>query len=167
MAIIVNVNGPATVRVGTGAAGALESLGFTRDGAMVRFNGYMLDVPCDDVGGEAAPPTDIQYMGETAMLTLEFTKFDPAIADKIVSRLRGTGAGLIGTPGTLVIGTGVFTRVLILSPVGSTPFNFPFCVFREPHEINKGTKYSTWRLEATAYSGLVSSVNTLWNNSTV
>ena len=149
MTAAIQVAGAATIKVDTGSVNALEILGWTADGAHIDFEGFFLDVPTDENGGESGPPADIQYLGETARIRLELTKWDTTVEDKITSRVRGTSAGVVATPGTLLIGGGLTTRLLILTT--ARPINFPVCVFREPIEINKGTKYSRLVISATAY----------------
>ena len=149
MAAAIQVAGLATITVDTGSAHALETLGYTQNGASVRFNGFFLDVHTDENGGDDGPPTDVQYLGETADITLDFTKFDTTVADKIRPRIYGGSAGTVGSVGTLMSGSSSTYRLCINSP--TTPLNFPVVIFREPIEINKGTKYSTWRLVGTAY----------------
>jgi hypothetical protein len=151
--------------VDTDNSHALASLGYCRDGAIIRFNGFFVDVPSDDAGGESGPPADLQYLGETANVTLELTKFDATVASTIVPRVWGGTAGQPAAPtgnsNTLMFQGSLSYRLVLVT--GAAPYNFPRVVFREPHEINRGAKYSTWRLEATAYrngSGI------LWNNNT-
>lgn len=177
MAILIRINGPAMIKVGTGGAiggPTLEELGYTRDGAMVRLNPSMIDVPSDDAGGETAV-ADVEFISMTAHLTFEFTKFDDVVANKLVARAFGSLGGTPPTPGQLMFyGTGAANaqyavRILILysntqpasaARFGGGPMNFLRCVLREPDEINRGTKYSTWRLEATAYKD---DNGVLWN----
>lgn len=158
MANQVNIAGLAAIKVDTGAAHALELLGYTRDGAQITFDGFFHDVPTDENGGEAGPPTDVQYMGETAKITLRMSKYDPAVADKVVSRVYGTAAGTVSAVGTLMIGGGFTYRLLIHSP--TTPFNFLTVMFREAIEINKGTKFSELLVVGTAYKN---ASNVLYN----
>lgn len=156
MAEIINVAGATPVKLGTGNAGALETLGYTRDGCQIIFDPYKVGVKTDDNGGENGPDADVQYLGETARIRLELTKWDEVIGDKIRARLNGETAGAINGVGTLWIAGGKTVRVLLHSP--TRPYNFPVVIFGEPHEINKGTKYSTWVVEGTAYknsSGLL------------
>jgi hypothetical protein len=161
MAEIINVAGACLVKVGTNA-GALETLGYTRDGAQITFEPYKVGVKTDDNGGENGPDTDVQYMGETARIRLEMTKWDEAIADKLRVRLLGGTVGTVGAPGTLLIAGSKFTRLCLITT--TRPLNFPICMFLEPHEINKGTKYSTWVQEAIAYKNLSDGV--LFNSTT-
>lgn len=160
MAVQVNVSGAALIKVDTGASHALETLGYTRDGAEVRLEGRYLDVPSDDAGGEAGPPTNVQYLGETAVIRLELTKFDPTVADK-VQRLYGQLLGKPGTPGTLMFSdAGGYTfRLVIASP--ETPLNFPRCFLRDAVEVNKGTRFCRLLMVFEAHKD---GSGVLWNN---
>jgi hypothetical protein len=147
----IQVAGAAIVKVGTGSSDALETLGYTANGVDTRTQAYMGDVPGDENGGEAGPPIDVQYFGETAHIRCELTKYDSAIADKVGARVKGGTAGtyLPSAVGTLMFGASKHTRVLIHTANG--PQNFPRCICREPIEVNKGTRYSRLILEFTAY----------------
>lgn len=149
MAVTVNVDGPALVRVDTGDLNALEDLGYTRDGAEIRFEAYFLDVAGDENGGESGPPIDVQYMGERAVIRLELTKFDGTVADKVTPRLYGGTAGTPGAAGTLMFGGGKCYRVLINT--SNRPMNFPRCFIRDAIEVNKGTRFSRLLLAFEAY----------------
>jgi hypothetical protein len=149
MAESIHVSGKATIWVDTGASHALEDLGITQDGVELTFQAYALDVPTDEDGGTDGPPTDVQWLGETAQIRLQLTKWDAAIGDKVAARIRGFNPGAQGTPGTLWITSGRYFRLLVLPVI--TPINFPCVVFREPIEINKGTKFSRFVLSGTAY----------------
>lgn len=174
----IQVAGQSLVWVGSGTGGNLETLGYSRDGVNMRFDGYFLDVHTDDQGGDAGPPADVQWLGQSAMISLELTKWEPTIADKIVNRLFGalTPGNTQGIPkGMLMVGAGpgiaginmsitsFVHRICIQSQINTTAFNFPYCFFREAIEINRGTKYSTFRLEAFALP--VNGI--LYNTSTV
>jgi hypothetical protein len=162
MALDINVAGACLIKVGTGSGGSLESLGYTRDGAQVTNEAYKVGVKTDDNGGENGPDTDVQNLGETVRIRIELTKWDEAIADKIRCRESGGTAGTVPTPGTLQIAGGKAFRLLLHS--ATRPLNFPICMFLEPIEINKGTKYSTLVIEAVAYKAIATGV--LYNNTT-
>ena len=149
MAESVQVAGPCLVKVGTGSAGSLETLGYTRQGADVRDQAFFVDVPGDQNGGDQGPPIDIQYMGEIARIRLELTKWDDAIAAKIRTRLLAGTEGSPGTAGTLMFGDSKTVRVLLSTTMG--PMNFPRAFLRDPWEVNKGTKYSTLVVEFEAH----------------
>lgn len=161
MAQEIQVAGATLVQVGTGTLGALQNFGYTRDGVTIRIDGYFLDVHVDNAGGEAGPPADVQWLGQTAMVSLEMTKWDAEVADKLVNRVFGAttpgntaaynlGSLMVGG-GNLYMGTSCFVhRLCLQSTINLTAFNFPYAFFREAIEINRGTKYSTLRLEAFA-----------------
>jgi len=157
MAIAIVVAGLSTIKVGTGSADALEDLGYTRDGVILRHDGYFAEVKCDDYGGEAGPGCDLQYMGETAQITLELTKWDATIAQKLLSRHKGGTAGTIPTAGTLMLAGNKYFRLLVSNT--NLIRNYPYVIFRDPIELNAGTKFSTLRLEGTAWNV----GGTLWN----
>jgi hypothetical protein len=98
-------------------------LGYTRDGAHVSTEAFWENVPGDENGGQQGPPIDIQYMGETARIRLELTKWDTTLADALAARLSGTTPGVVKTSGTLVFAGGYYFRVLIRTT--NTPINFP------------------------------------------
>lgn len=161
MAIAVNVAGPALVKVGTGAEGALESLGYTGRGADVQSQGFFVDVPGDQNGGEQGPPIDVQYLGEICRVRLELTKYDEAIALKIRSRLLAGTEGTPGTAGTLMFGETKTVRVLLNTT--NNPMNFPRAFIRNAWEMNKGTIYSRLVLEFEAHKD---AVGVLYNSTT-
>jgi hypothetical protein len=141
MAKAVHIAGAAHIKVGTGSAGALEELGYTRNGADLRPEGYFLNVPGDENGGDDGPPIEVIYMGETAQIRVELTKFDVAVADRVACRVRGGTAGTPSAAGTALFAGSYTMRVLVHTT--AAPMNFPRCIPREPIEINKGTKFST------------------------
>lgn len=93
--------------------------GSTRDGVVITPEAYFLDVKNDDHGGEAGPPAEVQYLGETARIRLELTKFDLALSERIEARLAGVGAP--GTQPTISGGTttGTTAASIPVSPVGN------------------------------------------------
>jgi len=147
MAIQTHVFGAAQVYVGDSTE--VELLGYTRDGVEIRLESRFLDVPSDDMGGEAGPPANVQYLGEIAVIRLELTKYDLTVADKL-QRLNGLTAGQVGTPGTFIFSDSAqyekSFRLLIRSAVEEngvpTPWNFPRAFLREAIEVNKGSRFT-------------------------
>lgn len=171
MSVIPRVDGLAVIWTGSGTDGALEILGYTRNGVEQVNEPYMLDVPGDENGGDDGPPVDIQILGEVVRMRCEMTKFDETVANRIRGRVNALTQtpGLPVTPGTLLFANDYHFRVLILPSgtdgVVTRPVNLPRCVPREPIEENKGTKFSTLLLEFTAYKTGADDTpaNTLWN----
>jgi len=149
MAVAVQVPGLATIKVGTGAESALETLGYTRDGANIRPKAYYQDVPGDENGGDQGPPIDVQILGETATVRLELTKFDETVAAKVRARCASGTEGTPSTAGTLMFGDSKTIRVLVHTV--TLPMNFTRCFLRNDIELNKGTKYTTLVLEFEAH----------------
>jgi len=145
----VHVAGPAHLQVATPASGALEDLGYSRNGVDVTFRGYYDDVPSDLMGGELGPPLDVQYFGETADIQCQLTSYQTSVYNKVQAQLAAGTAGTPGTPGTLMFSELKAFRLRITSTIEI--LNFVNVVFRQPREINKGTRFSQAVVVATAY----------------
>jgi len=151
MPYTIHVPGAALIRVGTGSGGALADLGYTQNGADLSFQGYMENVPCDDMGGDAGPPAEILYHGETALIRLELTKWDPVPVAVLNGRLRGLATpGTPAGPGVLMFtGTHDF-RLLILT--SEMPYNFPRTILRNPIQLpRRGSRASIVVVEFEAH----------------
>lgn len=157
MATAIQVAGVAIVKVDTGAADALEELGRTRNGADNTFEGFFLDVPGDDHGGDDGHPIDIQYLGEIARVRLELTKWDTTVADKVRPRFKGKPVGRVSGHGQLLIQDQFYYRLLL--DCDQAPINFPCAFPRMPVELNKGTKFSILVVEFECHP----LAGTLWN----
>jgi hypothetical protein len=152
MAITVHNHGLASIKVGTGSAGALEALGFTRNGADVSEEGFWIDVPGDQLAGDSGPPIDIQYVGEMARVRLELTKFDTAILAKVMKRLNEVAkvTGAHGTIGRFLFLNALTYRLVIDTP--TEPKNFLRAVPRAPTQRNMGTRFTMKVLEFDCYA---------------
>lgn len=165
MAITYHVDGPAQIKVGTGVSGALEVLGYTRDGAEIRLEGFFEEVKSDDTGGEQGPPGDLNYLGEQAVIRLELVKYDGTVADKVMPRIKGqTPPGTPASPGQLMLQDSKAIRLLIQpSGTGAVPWNFPAGIVYGAIEVNKGTRHSRLVME---WRALKDSSGVLFNNVT-
>lgn len=160
MAVQVNVAGACLIRSGTGSASALEDVGYSINGVEIQEDVFTGDVPGDQNGGDQGPPIDIQYFGEVHRLSIDLSKYDPAVVAKIQAKYKGGTAGAIGTPGSLIIGATTYYRILLTA----TNFtrNYLGAIPRQPMSVNAGTKFSVQRLlfDCYAISG------TIWNSTT-
>jgi hypothetical protein len=147
MALAVIVPGPALVRIDAGAG--LEDLGYSDNGIVIDEEGFFLDVPGDQHGGDDGPPIDVQYLGEIARIRMELTKWDSTVAAKVEARLAGGTAGTPGTPGTLMFQDSKTIRLLIASTL--LPRNYPRVFVRGAINCNRGTKYSRFVCEFEAH----------------
>ncbi len=163
MAATPQNHGKALIQVGTGSSGALETVGYTRNGADLTTEGFWIDVPGDENAGDSGPPIEIQYVGEMARVRIELTKFDQAIIDKIMRKLNTNSktAGTIATPGTFVFMNNYAFRLLINTP--TEPRNFPISVPRAPTQRNMGVRFAMKVLEFDCYQN---SDGVLWNKVT-
>ena len=149
MAITIQVDGPALIKIASPAAGSLDSLGYTENGADIEEQLFPYNVVGDQNGGDAGPPIDIQYMGEMHRIRLLLTTYDEAILNKIRAGLAGGTAGTPGTAGTLYFQDTKAFRLLIHTT--NRPRNYGRVVFTEAKSINKGTKHSKALVTALAY----------------
>lgn len=161
MAATVNVAGAVLIKTGTGSADALESLGYTINGARITENAFMSDVPGDEKGGNEGPPIDIQYFGQTDIIRLEMSKYDAAVYAKLVPILKGGTAGSAGTAGTLLFSGTTYFRLLLTG--ANFTRNYLRAVLRNPKDINCGTKFSTLMLEFECHAD---GSGVLWNTTT-
>lgn len=160
MALAVITDGPALIRTGTGSAGALEDLGYTRNQVEVEEETFYYNVPGDQNGGDDGPPIEIQFLGQIHRVRLDLSKYDAAVVEKLRSGVRGTTGGTIGTVGTLMAASSSGFRVLI-SPT-SRPRNYLFGIPRIPIFEGKGTKWSPFSItfECHAVSGTMFNTTT-------
>jgi hypothetical protein len=126
-------------------------LGYTRNGVDFTDEGYFIDVPGDEFGGDEGPPIDIQFLGTIARFRCEFTKYDSAVAAQLAGRVNGAQAGTVTSdngnpPGTFLFQEELFYSVKLQNPNGGE-LTFPRAIIRNPIEINKGTKFSTLIME--------------------
>ncbi len=159
MAVQTHVTGAALIRVDWGIG--LRDLGYTANGVELTFNGYFLNVPGDQNGGDSGPPIDVQYFGETADVRAELTKWDGTAADAIAARIASGTPGTFTAPGVLLFGGGYSFRILI-QPTAS-PINFVRCIPRAPIVLNKGTRHSRLVLEFEAHKN---DAGVLYNSAT-
>ena len=144
----------------TAPGGSLEELGYSENGVEITEQVFTGDVYGDQNGGDQGPPIEVQYFGEIHTIRLTLTSWDEAVMDKIRKTTAAATLGVNLTPGTLLLESHGF-RLLLNSP--SVPRNYLRVLFREPKEINKGTKHSKAILVATAYKN---ASNVLYNQIT-
>lgn len=100
MAAVVNIPGPCEVLVDTGSTNALESLGWTVNGAQIEQIDFEHEVKGDQNGGDEGSPIEIQYLGYIHRVTLDLSKYDEAVLSKIQPTLYGGTEGTRGYIGT-------------------------------------------------------------------
>jgi len=168
MAVQVHVAGPALIRIGPEgcANNQLRVLGYTRDGARIRTEALWEEVHTDEWGGDAGPPAELIYHGERAVVQLELTKWDAAVADQIAKRVSSIpdhNPGVVPGPGIAVFVNGLAYRlVLDFQKQGTVDWEFPRAVPREPMEINKGSRPSIMVLTFDCYPKLINNVYVLY-----
>lgn len=149
-----------------------SELGTTRDGVSLTSDGYFIDVHNDENGGEAGPPIEIQFVGETAKIRIELTKYDPTVAANLEDHCYSGSAGVVAPAGTLMFASSTIQvgnnnygaigiKISCLTPApsaggsaggaGSVVRTYRRCVLHDAVEVNRGTKFCTMVITATAY----------------
>lgn len=124
------VAGPVAIFVDTGAANALEFLGYTIDGVEIEENAFIEGIPSDLSGGTSGPPTDYQWFGRQDRISFELGKFDPAVLAKVSQRNNPAASGTLNV-GTLLGCSGQTYRVLLLGD--NFTRNYLSCIPIDPH----------------------------------
>ncbi len=153
MTATVHNHGKAQIKLSTGSGNSLEILGYTRNGADVSEEGFWIDVPGDENGGDAGDPIDVQYIGEMARVRIELTKFDTAVLNKVQARINNPSSpktrGAIGTVGIFMFANALTYRLLINT--ATDPQNFVRCIPRAPTQRNMGTRFTMAVVEFDCY----------------
>ena len=143
MAISIQVSGTVLVKVGPQSCqdAALEPLGYTSNGARIQEEDFYEEVHTDEQGGDAGPPVELIYHGKRVRVTLELTKWDGAVADKLAARVSQTSQpGKQLEAGTPMIANEKAFRLVLKSSVGG--WDLPVAIVRGQFEINKGSRPS-------------------------
>ena len=169
MAIEVQVSGACAVYVAYAnlASAVPQLLGYTRNGLQPAEQGYYLNVPGDQNGGEEGPPIEIQWLGLTANIRLELTKYDMTVAHYIRRQLDNVTQGAPAAAGSLMFSAALGCRLTLVPLAGGSgigiPQNFPRCITRQAIEVGRGSKFSTLVCEFEAHKD---SSGICWNSST-
>lgn len=152
-AVCANVSGPLEIWVGTGAASALEFLGYSVNGVTIEEIPLLGEVKSDEYGGEQGPPSDYQLFGFQHRVSMELSKFQDAVLAKLTA-----GYNPAATPGVgMLLGCLPATTRLLLFGLNFTR-NYPAMLLLEPVERSPiGSQYTRARLNLTcnAKAGVV------------
>jgi hypothetical protein len=146
--ICANVAGPLQIWVDTGAANALEFLGWTTNGASIEQLAFQTPVFSDENGGEQGPPVDYQMFGNQHRVSLELSKFQQSVLTKLDARYNpNTSNGNVGVGMLLGCNSAVF-RLLLWAP--NFVRNYVNTVLLEPIEESPiGAQYTRARCSFT------------------
>lgn len=131
----------------------LYKIGESENGIQVRKTPQVGEVIGDRYGGQGGRPIERQFFGLSADFQLSLSRWDPA---QIV-KLERFG-GLLSTAGTVPLSSiGALMHrdygirfLLYCVRDSSLSLNFPCCVWTQPQEQGRGTKYSTCSFNVTA-----------------
>jgi hypothetical protein len=164
MAEQYNVAGAVLVKI-TAPSGSLETLGYTINGPQIREEVFYSNIQVDQEGGEAGPPGDVQVMGQIDHITLQLSKYDPAVSAKLQQLIPGGTAGTPFTapaePGYLLFQNSKTFR-LLLTGSGFTR-NYLRAIVRDAREFNVGAKSSVLTVTVECHRN---ASGVLWNTTT-
>lgn len=155
MAMTINVAGPQEIKVNTGTAGALESLGFTVEGFSFQVERGLMPVFGDQKGGPGGRPIDYQTIDPLVRFNLLLTKFDPAVFEKVQKGLLDDSL-TEGTFDTSQRGACIFQDGLAFKfrSVGASVYReFPQCILTV-EEAGYGTKHTNAMISVEAHTVL-------------
>lgn len=138
MTIQHKVAGPVLIKYNT------VSLGYSRDGVSIRIEPRWLDIFSDDFGGAGGAPADAQFLGGIATVTAELPKYEAAEVHKLAAFEKAGTAGIFPQFGTLIRQEQEYAVLLLDGKNEDWTFSVAF--MRQPQEVNKGTKFSTYVL---------------------
>ncbi len=131
----------------------LFKLGESENGIQVRKIPMIGEVIGDRHGGSSGRPIERQYFGLAAEFQLQMSRWSTTE----IAKIENFG-GLLATAGTVPLATigallnrdhGIrFLLYCVRTPAMS--LNFPCCVWTQPQEQGRGTKYATCSMNITA-----------------
>jgi hypothetical protein len=167
MAEQIHVNGEAHLQVGTGSGGALQLLGVSVDGVEGTIEDHTKPIMTDTFGPDV--PFDEQQFLQTATVNAALVFYDDGVLGAIRGRASGTD-GEVGQAGQLWGAGGLYFRLLITSPIGSLPYNFPHARMTGSWRHKEGTQKTIWNVSffCVPYTGVAGSTSgaVLYNRST-
>lgn len=117
---VFQVHGECHVRVGTGAAGALEDLGISVDGVRVQIEDHVDPIMTDGTGPRV--PRDEQSFLQTANITIQLVYFVPATLTKLRALHPDLVEGVMPKSGVLYGQDNKYFRLLLNNEL--EPYNF-------------------------------------------
>jgi hypothetical protein len=152
-----HVSGEAAISVGTGADGALEVLGISRDGVSIQIIQKERPIKSDVGGSESA--VEYQRMGEEAFIDLTLVAWKEDILRKVRNRpfklpnnAPFAPADGVAIPRGPLLGTGGGLFAVGIGAFYEDPWYFFNCkVFGQPQSVTVGTVNSEYKLRFHAF----------------
>lgn len=136
MALLHRVMGPCIVTFNA------VQLGYSRDGVNIRFEPRYGDIFSDDYGGSGGAPADTQLLGAIGIVTVDFPKYEQSEIHRLTSFEKAGTEGVLPQLGTLIRQEQEYAALFLDGK--NEDFLFPIAFARQPMEVNKGTRFSTW-----------------------
>ncbi len=114
-------------------------LGFSEDGVQINIQPFFDQIPSDDFGGRAGPPSDSQILAAIATVDVALSKYDKAEVDKLTSYKAGGAVGVLPPIGSFIRQDGLSAALLLDGVLEDLTFATAY--LRRNQEFNSGTKW--------------------------
>lgn len=117
------------------------AVGKSEDGVQINIQPFFDNIPCDDYGGRAGPPSDAQILGAIATVDCALSKYEKAVAEKLSSYQSSTSstAGVLPTIGSFIRQDSIAKALLLDGTVQNLTFATAY--LKRNYEMNAGTKW--------------------------
>lgn len=150
MALLVQKTGLVTLKIEF-VNGQFTDVGQAMDMTDIREIPYLHNVPGDKNGGNQGPPIEVQYLGGTARIRMEMSRWDTTA----LNLLRAWSKNIQGNVQQSDVGTLMLQahghRVILDAIDAPLPLSFPCCIVRDPISYGVGTKFSAMLVEFEAH----------------
>lgn len=139
MAYTVLVPGASEIKLNSGTDYATEALGYSMNGVEIRFEVFKTHIPGDQFGGDLGPPIEKQIFARKAIVRVELSRFDKAVAQRVDKKVNQLATDE-PTVGQLLYTSGGHFKLGINNT--NDPYTF-YCAtpIEEPHELNAGSRW--------------------------
>lgn len=127
-------------------------LGIATDTIDISPQPYFFDIHTDRNGGQAGPPTEVQYLGEIVNINMVLATWNPLAYTALRRNLVNATRGVIlqSEVGSMMLRTRSI-RLLINTADTDNVRNFWCCLVRQAHRVGMGTKWAELHVSLTAY----------------
>lgn len=145
----VQIPGPVKIWIANpwSSTDPLEELGESTDAVDVQEVTFWHNVPGDANGGQQGPPIDVQILGKIHRVSLDLSRWDPDVAEK----LREHSLATVGEVDALEVGRLMFDvhapRICIIPTNAAYVRNYWCALIREPIGYGVSSKWSALQFQ--------------------
>lgn len=161
--LVYRVFGAALVQVGTGANNALQTLGYTVDGATIEET-YATEPIMTDVAGTVYAG-EYQKMGIGIKISGNLISWNPTVWDAVLKKMsNGSTAGTQGATGALVFtNSNTMKFALVSADTLEDPYFIPVALFKDPQNRKLASKHNPLNFTAVGHAMHLATATTIAN----